>query len=52
MSDRDLVIFQKNLLKKGTPVKLQILPINKSLIAQVGKDPVYPNFNNSVISKE
>tara|TARA_B100002051_G_C16686765_1_gene613071 strand:+ start:442 stop:1200 length:759 start_codon:yes stop_codon:yes gene_type:complete len=50
MSDRDLVIFQKN-LKKGTPVKIANPTNNKSLIAQVGKNSVYPSFNNSVISK-
>ena len=50
MNDRDLIIFQKN-LKKGTSVKL-LNPINdKSIIAQVGKNSIYPNFNNSVISK-
>ena len=50
MSDRDLIIFQKN-LKKGTSVKIINPNNNKSLIAQVGKNSVYPNFNNSVISK-
>ena len=50
MDDRDLIIFQKN-LKKGTSVKL-LNPINnKSLIAQVGRNSIYPNFNNSVVSK-
>ncbi len=50
MDARDLIIFQKN-LKKGTSVKL-LNPINnKSLIAQVGKNSIYPIFNNSVISK-
>ena len=50
MDDRDLIIFQKN-LKKGTSVKL-LNPINnKSLIAQVGKNSIYPSFNNSVVSK-
>ena len=50
MSDRDLIIFQKN-LKKGTSVKIANPTNNKSLIAQVGKNSFYPNFNNSVISK-
>ena len=50
MDDRDLIIFQKN-LKKGTSIKL-LNPINnKSLIAQVGRNSIYPNFNNSVVSK-
>ena len=50
MDDRDLIIFQKN-LKKGTPVKLFNPINNKSLIAQVGRNSIYPNFNNSVVSK-
>ena len=50
MSDRDLIIFQKN-LNKGTSVKIANPANNKSLIAQVGKNSFYPNFNNSVISK-
>ena len=49
MSDRDLIIFQKN-LKKGTLVKIVNPNNNKSLIAQVGNNSEYPNFNNSVIS--
>ena len=50
MYDRDLIIFQK-MLKKGTSVKLLNPYNNKSLIAQVGKNSTYPNFNNSVVSK-
>lgn len=50
MNDRDLIIFQK-ILKKGSSVKLLNPNNNKSLIAQVGKDSIYPNFNNSVVSK-
>ena len=50
MNDRDLIIFQKN-LKKGTSVKLFNPINNKSLIAQVGRNSIYPNFNNSVVSK-
>ena len=50
MDDRDLIIFQKN-LKKGTSVKLFNPINNKSLIAQVGRSSIYPNFNNSVVSK-
>ena len=49
MNQRDLIIFQKN-LKKGTSVKISN-PINKkTVIAKVGKNTFYPNFNNSVIS--
>ena len=48
MDDRDLIIFQKN-LKKGTSVKLFNPINNKSLIAQVGRNSIYPNFNNSVV---
>ena len=50
ISDRDLIIFQKN-LKKGTPVKIFNPTNKKSVIAKVGKNSTYPNFNNSVISK-
>ena len=50
MNDRDLIIFQKN-LKMGTSVKLFNPINNKSLIAQVGRNSIYPNFNNSVVSK-
>ena len=50
MDDRGLIIFQKN-LKKGTSVKLFNPINNKSLIAQVGRNSIYPNFNNSVVSK-
>ena len=50
ISDRDLIIFQKN-LKKGTPVKIFNPTNKKSLIAKVGKNSTYPSFNNSVISK-
>ena len=50
MDDRDLIIFQKN-LKTGTSVKLFNPINNKSLIAQVGRNSIYPNFNNSVVSK-
>ncbi len=49
MNERDLLIFQKN-LKKDTPVKI-LNPINnKYVIAKVGKNSIYPSFNNSVIS--
>ena len=50
ISERDLIIFQKN-LKRGTPVKIFNPTNKKSLIAKVGKNSIYPSFNNSVISK-
>ena len=50
INERDLIIFQKN-LKKGTSVKISNPSNNKSLVAKVGKHSIYPNFNNSVISK-
>ena len=50
MNERDLIIFQKNLIY-GTPVKLINPYNNKSLIAKVGKNSIYPVFNNSVITK-
>ena len=50
INERDLIIFQKN-LKKGTSVKIFNPSNNKSLVAKVGKHSIYPNFNNSVISK-
>ena len=50
MNDRDLIIFQRN-LKTGTPIKILNPVNNKSLIAQVGKNSIYPIFNNAVVSK-
>ena len=50
IDDRSLVIFQKN-LKKDTPVKIINILNNKSIIAKVGENAIYPSFNNSVISK-
>ena len=50
INDRDLIIFQKN-LKKNTSVKISNPSNGKSVIAKVGKNSIYPNFNNSVISK-
>ena len=50
LDDRDLIIFQKN-LKKGSTVKIKNNINNKSVIAKVGKNSKYPNFNNSVITK-
>jgi hypothetical protein len=47
---RSLIIFQKN-LKINTPVKIKNILNNKSLIATVGKNSQYPNFNNAVLSK-
>ena len=46
---RELTIFQKN-LKKNTTVKITNILNNKTLIAKVGSDATYPNFNNSVIT--
>ena len=50
INERDLIIFQKN-LNKGTSVKITNPSNNKSIVAKVGKNSIYPNFNNSVISK-
>jgi len=50
MNDRDLLIFQKN-LKKDSSVKILNPVNNKSIIALVGKNSIYPNFYNSVVSK-
>ena len=47
---RSLIIFQKN-LKKGSSVKITNLLNNKSLIAKVGDNAIYPDFFNSVISE-
>ena len=49
IDERSLLIFQKN-LKINTNVKITNISNNKSLIAKVGMDAVYPVFNNSVIS--
>jgi len=49
LNSRSLVIFQKN-LKKGIDVKITNILNNKSLIAKVGNNASYPDFNNSVIS--
>ncbi len=50
IDDRSLIIFQKN-LKKDTEVKIVNILNNKSIIAKVGDEAIYPAFNNSVISK-
>jgi len=47
---RSLVIFQKN-LKINTKVKVTNILNNKSLVATVGKNSIYPTFNNAVLSK-
>ena len=49
LDDRGLLIFQKN-LKKNTTVKITNILNNKTIIAKVGNNSVYPSFNNSVIS--
>ncbi len=49
MQDRDLLIFQKN-LKKGTSVKITNPFNDKTILAKVGANANYPNFNNSVVS--
>ena len=49
IQERSLIIFQKN-LKINTQVKITNILNNKSVIATVGKDAMYPSFNNSVIS--
>ena len=47
--ERSLLIFQRN-LQMGTTVKITNIFNNKTLIAKVGANSTYPNFNNSVIS--
>ena len=49
MQDRDLLIFQKN-LRKGTSVKITNPFNDKTILAKVGSNSNYPNFNNSVVS--
>ena len=49
ISERSLIIFQKN-LKTNTPVKITNILNNKSIVGTVGKDSMYPSFNNSVLS--
>jgi len=49
IDERSLVIFQKN-LKKNTIVKITNILNNKSVVATVGSDAVYPLFNNAVLS--
>ena len=50
INDRDLIIFQKN-LKKGTSVRIKNILNNKTIVAKVGHNSKYPNFNNAVLSK-
>ena len=49
IDQRSLVVFQKN-LKPNTKVKITNMLNNKSIIAYVSKNSVYPSFNNAVIS--
>ena len=50
IDDRSLLIFQKN-LKKNSTVKITNLVNNKTILAKVGLNSIYPNFYNSVVSK-
>ena len=50
ISERSLIIFQKN-LKKNTTVKITNIINKKVIIGKVGKNSIYPSFNNSVLSK-
>ena len=50
IDERSLIIFQKS-LKDKTNVKITNILNNKSLIVTVGKNSLYPSFNNSVISQ-
>jgi len=49
INERSLIIFQKK-LKINTHVKIINILNNKSVIGKVGKDSIYPSFNNSVLS--
>ena len=49
ISERSLVIFQKH-LKTHTHVKITNILNNKSIIGTVGKNSIYPAFNNAVLS--
>ena len=49
IDERSLIIFQKN-LKLNTQVKVTNIINGKSIIAKVGKNSIYPSFNNSVVS--
>ena len=47
IEERSLIIFQKH-LKKDTTVKITNLLNNKSILAKVGSQSIYPGFFNSV----
>ena len=49
IDERSLIIFQKN-LKINTQVKITNIINGKSIIGSVGKNAIYPSFNNSVLS--
>ena len=49
IDQRSLIIFQKN-LKANTHVKVTNIINGKSILAKVGKNSIYPSFNNSVVS--
>ena len=49
IDERSLIIFQKN-LKPNTQVKITNIINGKSILAKVGKNSIYPSFNNSVVS--
>jgi len=49
IDERSLIIFQKN-LKINTQVKITNIINGKSIIGSVGKNSIYPSFNNSVLS--
>ena len=50
INEKSLIIFQKD-LKINTQVKITNILNNKSLVARVGKNSIYPTFNNAVLSK-
>ena len=49
IDERSLIIFQKN-LKINTQVKITNIINGKSIIGSVGKNSIYPSFNNYVLS--
>ena len=49
IEERSLIIFQKN-LEINTKVKVTNILNGKSIIATVGKNSLYPSFNNAVVS--
>ena len=49
IDERSLIIFQKN-LKTNTQVKITNILNGKSIIGTVGKNSLYPSFNNAVLS--